>query len=78
MIHRNKMIYASKKEIDTLLESIREDEMDVELMEEGEPYDTLVNEGSNQFTYLHYMMVWGICAIFIGLLIFVFVYYKIM
>ena len=77
MIQRNKMIYASKKDIETLLETIKEDEKDVELMEEGEVSVDVVNEGSSQFTYLHYMMVWGICAIFIGLLIFVFVYYKI-
>jgi len=78
MIQRNKMIYASKKEIDTLLESIREDEMDVELMETGEPSDIVIHEDVNQFTYIHYIMVWGICAIFIGLLIFILVYYKIM
>ena len=77
MIQRNKMLYASKKDIDRLLESIQEDEMNVELMEEGDTSDIVINEEVSQFTYLHYMMVWGICAIFIGLLIFVFVYYKI-
>ena len=77
MIHRNKMIYVSKKDIKTLLESIKEDEMNVELMEEGEQDSTILRERINQFTYLDYMMVWGVCAILIGLIIFIFVYYKV-
>jgi len=71
------MIYASKKEFDTLLETIKEDELGVDSMEEGEQKIIIPHERINQFTYLDYMMVWGVCAILIGLIIFIFVYYKV-
>ena len=77
MIHRNKMIYVSKKDINTLLESIKEDEMNAELMEKGEEDSTMLHQRVSRFTYLDYMMVWGVCAILIGLIIFIFVYYKV-
>jgi hypothetical protein len=57
MIQRNKMIYASKKDIDSLLESIQEDETDIELMETGKEDSTIPYEEDNQFTYLHYIIL---------------------
>jgi hypothetical protein len=71
------MIYASKKEFDTLLETIKEDELGVDSMEEGDQESTILHHRVNRFTYLDYMMVWGVCAILIGLIIFIFVYYKV-